>query len=56
MKLYEILNPKEEKKEEEVPALLRPQAGPKLSRRDLRKNAHKARNGYKPSFFKRQAD
>lgn len=55
MKLYEILNPKEEKKEE-IPNLLRRQAGPKLSRRDLRKNAHKVRMGYKPSFFKKQAD
>lgn len=56
MKLIEIVTPNEEKKEEELPMFLRPQAGPKLSRRDRRAIAHKVRTGYKPAFLKKQAE
>jgi hypothetical protein len=59
MKLIEIVTPNEEKKEEfcdELPAFLRPQAGPKLSRRERRKIAHSVRTGQKPAFLKKQAE
>ncbi|MDE1830592.1 MAG: hypothetical protein KGI25_09740 [Thaumarchaeota archaeon] len=57
MKLHEITNPKEEdKKEEQLPLFLRPQAGPKLTQKDRREIARRIRLGQTPAMLRKQAE